>query len=85
MSDEDLIDPDEGAEEPEEVLCGACGSADIQRRPRLMYFALVAVVAVGLAAVGDQTETAFFVVVTAAIFSVISDRWRCGECGNTWK
>jgi hypothetical protein len=73
---------DEAQDEP---VCAKCESADIRRRPRLRYFLVIAVVAIGVGLVGENTETAFFVVAAAAIFSMIADRWVCGECGNSWK
>ena len=72
-------------EPQDEFVCAKCESADIQRRPRLRYFLVIAVVAIGVGALGDNTEAAFFVVAAAAIFSMIADRWVCGECGNSWK
>ena len=81
MSEEE----DQELVEPEELLCKACGSAEIQRRPRLGYFLVIAAVAIGVGFLGDDTETAFFIVAAAAIFSMISDRWLCTECGSSWK
>jgi ribosomal protein S27AE len=83
MRDEEEVD--EELVEPEELACRACGSVEIQRRPRFRYFLLIAFVAMGAGWLGDQTDAAFFVVGAAAIFAMIVDRWVCAECGRSWK
>jgi hypothetical protein len=85
MSDEDPGEREEEEVEPEELVCAACGSADIHRRPRALYFFVIAAVAIGVGVAGDQSVVAFYIVAAAAIFSMISDRWLCTECGNSWK
>lgn len=85
MSDEDLIETPEEVIEPEEVVCATCGSAEIIRRPRIRYFVVIAAIAIGVGVAGGQTETSFFIVAAAAIFSMIADRWVCAECGHSWK
>lgn len=77
-SEEELV-------EPEELLCKACGSVDVRRRPRLGYFLVIAIVAIGVGWTGGHAEAAFYVVAAAAIFSIISDRWLCDVCGSSWK
>ena len=78
-------DQDEELVESEELLCKVCGSTEIHRRPRARYFIVIAAVAIGIGALGEHAEAAFYVVAAAAIFSIISDRWVCMECGNSWK
>ena len=85
MADEDLIEDTEELAEPEEMVCAACGSAEILRRPRARYFVVIAAIAIAVGFAGGQTEAVFFFVLAAAIFSMISDRWVCAECGKSWK
>jgi hypothetical protein len=85
MPDEDLIDAPEELGEPEELICASCGSADIHKRPRALYFIVIAVLAISVGFAFGETEAAFYFVAAAAIFSMIADRWVCEECGRSWK
>ena len=82
MSDDDL---DEEVREPEPRVCPECGSENIHTRRKLLYFAVIAAIALASGWAFDQEEAAFYFVLAAAIFTIISDRKACEECGATWK
>lgn len=73
----------EPLEEPTE--CPACGSANLHRRPRLVYFAVIALIAIGWGVAAEATEAMFFAIAAAAIFTMVIDRWLCTDCGASWK
>ncbi|HEX8255912.1 MAG TPA: hypothetical protein VF846_22420 [Thermoanaerobaculia bacterium] len=81
-NDLDLDEPLEDLEDP--TACAACGSPDISRTPRLLMFAVVAstVMAVGIAI--ELSDAAFLGVIAIAIYFLVSGRWRCSECGESW-
>lgn len=76
--DEELVPP------PGPLVCGECGSANVFRRPRGLYFVVIAALAVAVGVAVNQTEAAFFIVVAAGVFALISNRWLCTDCGETW-
>jgi hypothetical protein len=86
-----IEEPEEGSERdeeerpPEPLVCKACGSEDIRRRKRAVGFAAIAALAVGWALAFDQAEAAFYFILAAALFALITDRWVCAECGESWK
>ena len=82
MNDDDLDEPIEEIEEP--TVCAACGSPDISRTPRALLFAVTAVAAIGVGAAVGLTEAAFFAVLALGVYFLISGRWHCSECGETW-
>jgi hypothetical protein len=67
--------------------CDACGSIDIGRVPKLQIFLLGVVMSIGFAFVSDQRmeRLSFLIIVAVAIAVLILDRWRCRDCGHTWK
>jgi hypothetical protein len=83
---EPVPDAEVVGEEPEvEVtVCAACGSADIRPQQRALLFLLIAAVGIALGVAGHNSQTAFFGIITAGLFLLMSSRWRCGNCGETW-
>ena len=77
--DEDLEPPVDPTE------CPACGSPNIRRRPRFTYFAAMAMIAFASGLAAGATDIAFYVIGAALIFTIVSDRWICDECGESWK
>ena len=66
------------------TVCGACGSADIVSTRRIAAFAGVAAIALGVGTAIGLTDAAFFAVGAAGLFLLMSDRWRCSDCGESW-
>lgn len=81
LDDHDIEPPGE----PDPVVCPNCGAPEIRRRQRAVIFAVVAFIAACIGIGAELTEAAFFLIAAAAIFAVISDRWACDACGETWK
>jgi hypothetical protein len=83
---EPLPDAEVVGEEPEAVVsvCAACGSSDIRPQPRALFFLLIAAVGIALGVAGRASEAAFFGIVAAGLILLMSARWRCSNCGETW-
>lgn len=75
---------EEAYEAPAAAVCGACGSSVIVSTPRMAAFAGVATLAVAMGVAVGRTDAAFFIVGAAGLFLLMSDRWRCTECGASW-
>ncbi|MDQ3283733.1 MAG: hypothetical protein M3Q69_20215 [Acidobacteriota bacterium] len=68
----------------EPAACAACGSTEIVRTPRALMFAVVTILAIGVGAAVGISEAVFFGVLAFGVYLLISHRWRCGECGESW-
>jgi hypothetical protein len=68
-------------------VCESCGSTDIARTPKLQIFLLGVVMSIGFAFVGDSklSRISFFLIAGLAIAMLVLDKWRCRECGESWK
>jgi hypothetical protein len=69
---------------PAVMVCPACGFADVVPTRRLLTFAGVATIGLGIGVAIGLTDGAFLGVGAAGLFLLMSDRWRCTECGQTW-
>ena len=85
MTDDWDADHDEEERPPESRICPQCESENIHERRKLLFFLVIAAIGFGSGLAFDQEEAAFYFVLAAAIFTIISDRWVCAECGETWK
>jgi hypothetical protein len=65
-------------------ICPACASADFVPARRLVAFAGMAAIGLGIGVAVGLTDAAFFGVGAAGLFLLMSDRWRCSDCGQTW-
>jgi hypothetical protein len=79
---EELDDPIEEVEDP--TACAACGSLDIVRTSRALMFMVTAGATLGVGVAVGLTDAAFFAVLALGVYFLISGRWRCSECGETW-
>ena len=79
------VEPPEEERPPDDNVCPACGSGDLRRRPRLRTFTVIAALTAAFGLVFDQTETAFLIVVAAAVFTLIAESRVCSGCGETWR
>jgi hypothetical protein len=70
---------------PDLEACPNCGSPEIYRRKRWIVFVVVAVIAQISGWVFDQAEAAFYFTAAVAIFTLVSDRWKCAVCDESWK
>ena len=68
---------------PPEPPC-VCEVCEPIRSARGLSFLFVAVMTVGFALAFGVGQAAFFVVLSAAVYFLIADRWRCAECGASW-
>jgi hypothetical protein len=68
---------------PEEVPC-ECPVCEPIRNARGVAFAFVAIAGLGLGLAFGATQAAFFGVLAAAVYFLITDRWHCPECGASW-
>ena len=68
-------------------ICESCGSTDIARVPKLQIFLLGLVMSIGFAFVGDSqlSRISFFLIAGLVIVMLVLDKWRCRECGESWK
>jgi len=68
-------------------VCDECGSDDIARAPKLQIFLLGFVISAGFAFAADPhiARISFYLIVGLAIVLLVLDKWRCRECGHTWK
>lgn len=80
--DDDRDEPIEETEDP--VVCAACGSPEISRTPRALFFSVSAMLAFAIGVASGLTEAAFFAVLALGVYFLITGRWRCSECGETW-
>ena len=69
---------------PDVAVCAVCGSTDVVSTRRFITFAGVATIGLGIGVAIGLTDGAFFAVGAAGLFLLMSDRWRCAECGETW-
>ena len=65
-------------------VCPACGSADVIRNSRALAFAIIAALLIGTGAALGFGDAVFYLIVAVAVITLISDRNRCAECGETW-
>jgi hypothetical protein len=68
-------------------VCESCGATDIARTPKLQIFLLGVVMSIGFMFVADtrMSRISFFLIAGLAIAMLVMDKWRCRECGNSWK
>ena len=68
-------------------VCESCGATDIARTPKLQIFLLGLVMSIGFAFVADSklSRISFFLIAGLAIAMLVMDKWRCRECGESWK
>jgi hypothetical protein len=79
-----LAEIDEPDEEDPQRGCAACGSADVAPSARARTFVLIVTIAVAVGVATGMTHGAFVAISAAAVLLLISGRWRCGNCGETW-
>lgn len=79
-----LREIDEADEEEPELECPACSSPDVVKTPRVLMFALVAVTAIGVGVGANLLQAAVLAIAASALFLLMSGRWRCNACGETW-
>jgi hypothetical protein len=85
VEDAEFATPRDEAPPIPATTCPNCGSADIDRIPLFRIFALVALLGIGVCIAIDQSDTAVFVVLAAAIAMLIMPRWHCRDCGQRWR
>lgn len=79
-----LPEIEEADEEARANDCPACGTPDAVPAHRARTFLLVATLAVAVGAAAQLLQATFFVVAAAGVFQLVSGRWRCEACGETW-
>lgn len=79
-----LPEIDEADEEEREAACPACGSADAAPSRRARTFLLVAALAIAVGTAAELLQWAVLLIAAAGVFQLVSGRWRCGACGETW-
>jgi hypothetical protein len=79
-----LPEIDEADEEAGENVCPACNSADAAPSHRARSFLLIAALAVAVGIAAQVIQATFFAVAAAGVFHLVSGRWRCNACGETW-
>lgn len=79
-----LTEIDEADEVEEPRICPSCDSSDVTPSRRGHMFALVVTLALSIGVAAEVLQAAFFAVAAAAVLLVISGRWRCNGCGETW-
>jgi hypothetical protein len=61
-----------------------CETCEPLRSARALSFLFIAIVTLGFALAFGTGQAAFFLILAAAVYFLIADRWRCGECGASW-
>lgn len=79
-----LAEIDEPDEEEGENVCAACGSAEVAPSGRARTFALIVTIALAVGVATGMTHGALVAISAAAVLLLISGRWRCMSCGETW-
>lgn len=79
-----LPEIDEADEEARENVCPACSSADATPSHRAKSFLLIAALAVAVGVAAQVIQATFFAVAAAGVFHLVTGRWRCNACGETW-
>ena len=74
----------EADEDEHERLCPECGSPDVVPSRRVQMFGLVLTLAIAIGVAAEMIQAAFFAVAAAAVYLLISGRWRCQMCNETW-
>lgn len=69
---------------PDVTVCSDCGSGEIVSTRRFTAFAGIATIGLGIGFAVGLTDAAFFAIGAAGLFLLMSDRWRCLECGHRW-
>jgi len=77
----EIDEPDEDAAKPG---CASCGSTEIVPSGRGRMFLLITAVAIALGVATGMSHGAFAAISMAAVLLLISGRWRCTFCGETW-
>jgi hypothetical protein len=77
-----LDEPYEVAKIP--TVCIACGSAAIVRSVRGVTFAGLATIAIGVGVAIGYTDAAFFAIGAAGLYFLMTGRWRCTDCRESW-
>ena len=75
---------EEAYEAPANAVCAECGSSGVVSSPRIAAFAGIATLGLAIGVALGLTEAAFFAIGAAGLFLLMSDRWRCTECGESW-
>ena len=79
-----LPEIDEADEEARENVCPGCGSPDAAPSHRARSFLLVTVLAIAVGTATGILQAAFFAIAAAAVFHLVTGRWRCQACSETW-
>jgi hypothetical protein len=87
FSDADEEEPVTDDVPPDPLVCPSCESPDIRRFPRFVF----AAVGIALVVTFDWTmshaitEVAGIGIGIVVLLGILLDRWRCNDCGHTWK
>jgi ribosomal protein L37AE/L43A len=81
------VTPSDTEARPDPRECPNCGSRAIRRVPRLAIFAAAAAIVVVASYVWTEsmTESALLAILSLAVLFLIFERWRCDDCGSTWR
>lgn len=63
--------------------CKACGG-NVVPTNRLRAFSAIGALAIGFAIAFGTTQAVFFFLGALGLFLLMSDRWRCADCGASW-
>ena len=75
---------DEPDEEERQPVCEACGSSEIAPSGRARLFLLIVTMAVAIGVATGMSHAAFAAISISAVLLLITGRWRCTHCGETW-
>ena len=81
------VTPSDTEPRPDPRECPSCGSRSIRRVPRLAIFIAAAVLIVVASYVWTEsfTESAILAILSLAVLFLVFERWRCDDCGATWR
>lgn len=65
--------------------CPECGSYEIVRSSHVRSVVLITALVLVIGLATRFTEVVFFFIVALAVFALVAGRWRCVECGESWR
>lgn len=79
---DEIAEADEESREP--AACTRCGSPNVVRPARMVMFGAISTLAISLGVAVGLTDAALLAIFASGVFLLISGRWRCAECGESW-
>jgi hypothetical protein len=66
------------------TICPVCDAPGATRRTRGIQIGAISVIVAGVGLAIGRTQEAFLLILIMLLFALMDDRWRCGNCGESW-